>query len=359
VRDGEPCLLAEERSLARLDLRGLRPAEARGLLERSAPGRLAPTVAEALLAACAGNPLGLIELPLVLTGAQRRGEEPLPSPLEAGPLVRRAFAARASRLEPESRRALRVLAAAGEADVALLLRLDSSPETVDSLEASGLVSRRGETLGFRHPLVWSAVYSAMTPRDRRDAHRIVAGALDGARRAWHLAEAAAGADEQVAEALEAAAEETRAAGGRAAEAQALERAAELTPEEEPRARRLLEAGRAWRLAGRIEHVNALLERALPLAAAVRTRGEIQHERASTLIRDGDVGAALGILLAEADRALPSEPELAGQLLVKAAVAAHLDADVSGAAALAERGLALAGGDGGRLELEAVNALVEV
>ena len=359
LREGEASLLVEEGSFARLSLEALGAEEARSLLERSSPDELAPSVLERLLDAAAGNPLGLIELPLILTAAQRRGEEPLPAALEAGPLVQRSFAARASKLDADARRALLLLAASGEADPALLLRVAVRPEAIDSVESSGLVTRRAGRLVFHHPLVQSAVYSAATPSDRREAHYTLASAVDGARRAWHLAEAAVGPDESVAELLEAAAGDARLAGGLAAEAQALERAAELTPESEQQARRFLAAARSWRRAGRVEHARAIVERALLLSAAVRTRAEFQLERGAALVREHEVEAPLGLLLAEADQAAPIEPKLAAQMLVRAALAAHIRPDPSAAIALAERACALAGRDGDRAELEAINALVEV
>ena len=226
---------------------------------------------ESLLEACAGRPLGLTELPLVLTEAQRSGEEPLPTPLEAGPLVQPAFAARASGLGAEARRALLLLAAGGEVDVALLLPAGVDAETLDAMQSSGLVVERLGTLVFSHPLAQSAIYGAAAPAERREAHRTLAETSDGARRAWRLAGAAAGPDESVAEALEAAAADARLTGGRAAEAQALERAAALTTDDNRRAQRMRAAAQAWLRAGRVEHAQALLEHALPLARELRTR----------------------------------------------------------------------------------------
>src|SRR6266536_2643336 len=101
VRDEEPSLLADERSFVRLGLGRLDTAAARSLLDQSAAGALSAEVEERLLATCAGNPLGLVELPKLLTDTQLRGHEPLPALLEAGPLVQRAFAARVAALADE------------------------------------------------------------------------------------------------------------------------------------------------------------------------------------------------------------------------------------------------------------------
>ena len=358
LRQGESSLLADERSFSRLALEALDAPAARSLLERSSPDELAPDVLELLLDACAGSPLGLMELPRLLTRAQCRGEEPLPAPLEAGPLVQQAFAARASRLDEDARRALLVLAAGGEADVALLLGVGVRPETLDAIESSGLAGRRLGSLVFRHPLVQSAIYGAATPAERREAHRLLAASADGARRAWHLAGAAAGPDESVAMALETAAADARLAGGRAVEAQALERAAALTPDDDGRARRLRAAAQAWLRAGRVDHAQALLERALPLARDLRTRAEVQLERGSMLVRRHEMDAAYDLLLAEADRAAPVEPKLAARMLVQAETAIELQRlDMQGALALAERACSLAGQDGDRAELETINSLV--
>jgi DNA-binding CsgD family transcriptional regulator len=358
LREGEASLLAEEGSFAWLGLGGLRPAEARSLLERSSLGELAPTVLKRLLDACSGNPLGLIELPPLLTQAQRCGEEPLPTPLEAGPLVQRSFAARASKLDRSARRALLLLAANGEADPGLLLRVGVPPEAIDSVEASGLVSRRGGTLVFSHPLVQSAIYGAADPGERRESHRTLAEAADGARHAWHLAEAASGPSESVAEALEAAAADARLTGGRAAEAQAFERAAALTPDDDARARRLRCAAQAWLRAGRVDHAQTLLERALPLARSLRTRAEIQLERGSMLVRQHQMDAAYDLLLAEADRVATIEPKLAARMFVQAETAIELERlDTQAALALAGRARRLAGQDGDRAELETINSLV--
>src|SRR5262249_56679479 len=77
--------------------------------------------------------------------------------------------------------------------------------------------------------------------ERRRAHAALAdavGARDPSRQAWHLAAAAAGPDERVAETLEDAARAAYARSGYRSAALMLERAAAVTPESEQRAERL-------------------------------------------------------------------------------------------------------------------------
>jgi DNA-binding CsgD family transcriptional regulator len=355
-RTEEPSLLAEERSFTRIELQGLEAGDARTLLDHSATDALSAEVAERLLDTCAGNPLGLVELPQLLTESQRRGQEPLPEALAAGPLVQRAFAARVAELAEAAQEALLTLAAAGESDLAIRAMTDDMRGSLDDAEAAGLVGRRGR-IDFRHPLLGAAVYGAAAPAARRDAHRRLAAADTGARRAWHLAEAVEGPDEEVAHALEESSAEARAAGGVAAEAQALERAAGLSPHSDRRAARLLGAARAWRLAGRQRRAAELLDVALPLARSTRTRAEIQLERGYGLFRDRRFRDAHELLVAEARRAEADEPSVAARLHAAVALVANDDPEAPDAIAPAERALVLAAGRGDDAELDALFAAV--
>jgi DNA-binding CsgD family transcriptional regulator len=119
-------------------------------------------------------------------------------------------------------------------------------------ETDGLLAI-GARVTFRHPLVRSAVYRAASPEERQDVHGALADAtdpeLDPDRRAWHLAQATPGFDEDVASELERSAGRAQARGGLAAAAAFLERAAALTLEPSRRAGRALAAARAKHQAG--------------------------------------------------------------------------------------------------------------
>ncbi len=164
---------------------------------------------------------------------------------------------------------------------------------LNGLERAGLVSVASGALWFTHPLARSAAYAAGSAAERRAAHQALAGWTGGDRRAWHVAAAAFGVDEQAAAALEQAAEHARERSGFAAAAAALEQAARLSPTDADRARRLVAAADSARLAGRADDALRLLDAAQQqtpgpeLAAAsldVRARAELARGRARTAHR---------------------------------------------------------------------------
>jgi hypothetical protein len=222
--------------LAEAVLDGLDPEEARGLLAERSGATLPSAVRNALIAAAAGNPLALIELPGTLSPAQLAGTEPLPEPLPLAGELERVFAARVSQLEPGPRTLALLCACSGRlpAITRAAAALDLSAAGLDRL--GGLVRIEDSAVVFAHPLIRSAVYYQASPAERRAAHAALAGQEEADRRAWHLAWAASGPDERTAAELERSAMRTLRRSGYGAAAAALERAAELSPADDARSR---------------------------------------------------------------------------------------------------------------------------
>ena len=164
--------------------------------------------------------------------------------------IEQSFTERLAPLPAATRLLLLVAAAEPVGDPVLVWRaaaeLGIGPDAAVPATAAGLVDF-GAQVRFGHPLVRSAVYSAATPEERQRVHRALAEATDADvdpdRRAWHLAHATAGLDEDVAAELERSAGRARARGGLAAGAAFHERAVELTPDPRRRAQRALLAAK--------------------------------------------------------------------------------------------------------------------
>ena len=247
------------RGLPELVVEGLPEDEARELLGSVVAGRLDERVREQVVAETRGNPLALIEWTRGMSPAQLAGGFGLPGALSLEGRIEESFLARLEVLPEDTRRLLLVAAAEPTGDPVLLWRaagrLGLAGSTLEPAVGASLVEV-GVRVRFRHPLVRSAVYGAASPERRRDVHRALAEAtdleLDPDRRAWHLAEAAAGPDEDVAAEHERSAGRAQARGGVAAEAAFLERAVALTGDPGRRAGRALAAAQANLAAGAFE-----------------------------------------------------------------------------------------------------------
>lgn len=346
VRDGLPSAF-DDAGLPELRVDGLDRAAAFELLATAPASRVAADVAEGLFGATAGNPLALLELPALLSEAQLEGRDPLPDPLPAAPGIRRAFELRLAALPPETQRALLVAAASHSEGLAPLLealgRLGFDPEALAPAELATLVSLDDGRLAWRHPLLRAVAYYRASTFDRRAAHAALAAVSRGVERAWHLADAALGPDDAVAQALEDAALESRSRRAHVAAAIAFERAARLSTDGDDAARCDLEAARDYHLAGRVEQARALLVAALSSTRIPALRSDIEHQLGVIEMWFGDATVAHELLVAAAARLEVDHPERAAVILTHAAIAREMAGDVVGTLAIVRRAHELAQG----------------
>ena len=242
--------------LPELAVSGLDDRDAHELLATVVTGPLDERVRDRIVAETRGNPLALLELPRGLTPAELAGGFWLSEGRALPGRIEQSFRERLAPLPASTRLLLLVAAAEPLGDPVLVWRaaaeLGIGPDAAAPAAAAGLVDF-GAQVRFGHPLVRSAVKRAATPEERQRVHRALAEAtdadIDPDRRAWHLAHATAGLDEDVAAELERSAGRARARGGLAAGAAFRERAVELTPDPRRRAQRALLAAKAKHHAG--------------------------------------------------------------------------------------------------------------
>ena len=314
--------------LPEIRLAGLSP-DAAATIAAQGERAVDPSVARRLHEATGGNPLALVEVSERLTPGQLAGRDELPEPLPSVAGLEHSFLARTEGLPPETRTALLLAAASGSAELASVARaLELSGSEIAALEPAeraGLVACFAGRIEFRHPLVRSAIYYGASPPDRRGAHALLARALVDdpvaeERRAWHLASAAAGPDEEAAAELEAAAQRGRAA----AKDFAYERAARLTPDPERRARRLLAAANAAGKFGRPLRAVALCREALDLTRDEALKGDIHAELETALYWTGDMEAANRVKMETSVELEPTAPAKAAHMRARATASlAHL------------------------------------
>ncbi|MEU8899404.1 AAA family ATPase [Nocardia sp. NPDC048505] len=299
-----------------------------------------PLVAAGIVDAVGGNPLALTDLGEDL-GVRRLADSSfIPSPLGSGRQLEQLYQRQARSLPVPAQQWLLVAAAESTGDLRLvdeaaaLLGVDESAgETADS---AGLVIIGG-TVRFRHPLIQTAVYSAVPAADRRRVHAALAVAarardLDDLA-AWHAAEAAARPDDGVADRLAAAAYRAARRGGLISQASLLTKAAELTVDPDRRQERLIDAAEAAAAAGAGRFALELLERGggadgdpirtgrrlalraslavFLLDAAAIPEAAAHLVAAAELFRDRDPDRERQALLHAFDLALPVESRLRG------------------------------------------------
>ncbi|GGM62243.1 AAA family ATPase [Dactylosporangium sucinum] len=226
------------------EIRPLDDEAAAALVTQRFPA-LVPRVRGRLLAEAHGNPLALLELPLALTGRQQSGLGSLPEVLPLNHRLQAAFESRISGLPAPARRVLLLAALDGSGQLSSLVTGEPDLAALAAAERAGLVhvDEQAGRLAFHHPLTRSAVVEGSTVGERMRAHAELAARMADRpeRAAWHLAQATAGPDEEVARRLEHAAYTVRSRGDAAGAVTTLLRAADLSPAGADRSRRLAEA----------------------------------------------------------------------------------------------------------------------
>jgi DNA-binding CsgD family transcriptional regulator len=229
-------------------------------------------LARRIVGETSGCPLALLELVSELTDEQLRGGRTVSGPLPIGRRLEDHFLRQVRSLGASCQVFLLVAAAETSGDASLVRRtaaaLGSDESAVDAATSSGLISIAGDRgVAFRHPLIRSAIYGGSSAELRRRVHTTIAAHIDRRvdpdRRVQHLAAAALGPDEELADELEAAARRSEERGGHSAASRLFLQSAELTPDPQRRSTRLLRAATAALEAGLSHRVEALLGQARP------------------------------------------------------------------------------------------------
>jgi DNA-binding CsgD family transcriptional regulator len=316
----------ELQGLPELAVEGLRDDDARALLGSVLRVPLDERVRERIVAETRGNPLALLELPRGLTPDELAGGFGLPDAPGLSGRIEDSFRRRLAGLPADTQRLLLVAAAEPVGDPVLVWRAAGrlGIGVQAATETDGLLAI-GASVTFRHPLVRSSVYRAASPDERQAVHRALAEAsdpgLDPDRRAWHLAQATSGFDEDVASELDRSAGRAQARGGLAAAAAFLERAAALTPEPSRRAQRALAAAQA-------KHQAGAFDAALRLVAIAESGPLTELQRAQVDLLRGQIEFAVNrgrdappLLLKAAKRLEPLDIGLARVTYLEALSAA--------------------------------------
>src|SRR6266851_3946173 len=267
VRAGHPTLL-EDAHLATLDLERLSVSSAARLLDQRAP-ELHPISRARVLSEAAGNPLALVELARSVATAAGDHERIAPAPTTLTARLEQAFASRLRDLPPVTRTALLVAALDSRLSLEemvrctrLLQQIPVSGDTFEPAVEAGLVEVIDGEVGFRHPLIRSAVRQAAGHRQRQATYAALATVVDDPeRRLWHRAMAAEGHDEEIATALDEHARSARRRGAVTVAGAALERAAALTADPHRKSSRVVAAAEVAYELGLADAVRRVLQQA--------------------------------------------------------------------------------------------------
>ena len=288
-----------------------------------------PELARRIVDETGGCPLALLDLASELTDDEIRGGRAVSGPLPVGRRLENHYLHQARSLEEASQTFLLVAAAEATGDGALVraaaaaLGADGAAE--DAAVCGGLLSITSDGgVAFRHPLVRSAVYRGAPGELRRRAHRAIAANIDRDvdpdRRVRHLAAAARGFDDALADELEDAARRARQRGSFSTESDCFQQSAQLTSDPHRRSVRLLGAANAEHQAGRLPRVDVLLQKVRPLLTDPLLVAEATR-LAAFGARRRNLQAAPQMLLDAARSFLPVDRDRARSVLLDAMHAA--------------------------------------
>jgi DNA-binding CsgD family transcriptional regulator len=328
--------------LPELMVGGLREGDACALLDSALTGPLDERVRAQIVIETGGNPLALLELVRGVTPAELAGGLGLPDAVPISGRIEEAFRRQVGALPAQTRRLLQLAAADPTGDPGLVWRAAARlgiPAEAATPAAEADLLEFGAWVRFRHPLVRSAAYRSASVRGRQDVHRALAEVtdpqLDPDRRAWHLAQAAPGPDENVAAELERSAGRAQARGGLAAAAAFLERSAMLTLDPGRRAGRLLAAASAKRDAGALDAALGLLVAVEAGAPDPLRTAEVEHLRGQIALDQRRNSDGARLLLSAARRLEPLNAASARETHLEALVAAMWAGDLDSPGGLRE------------------------
>ena len=323
-RPGRPSALERELErwgVERVQLGPLSLGATRRLLVERLDLSLPRPLLRRIVGSTLGNPLFSLEVgrALVEGGMPEIGEDiPVPEALED------MLGTRVARLSAPVRKMLLAVALCGEPRAAELAAI-GDPDAVEDAVDAGVLVVDGARIRASHPLLAAAAKKRSLPRERRELHLALAGAIREAELcALHLALATVRPDEELASTVAAAAAGASARGARQDAVRLAEHALRLTPPRSAeRADRLLTLATYLETAGELQRVTDLLT---PEVDSL-PRG-VQRARAWLLLSEGNGVRTLEDYDRHLDLALT---ECRGDLGVSALVLAKKASDAAASA----------------------------
>ncbi len=318
-----------------LTTRGSHPSDYRGAMLRLEPlspdvafelvldrAPLSPDEVRRVVSLAAGNPLALVELPLSLTPEQLESSAPLNQPVTVSSAIENVYRARLEDLPETTNQALLCAAenaSESHAEFQRALRvLDLDRDSIEPAVAADLVLIEAGTIRFRHPLLRSVVHQTADRQVIRQVHLALADVAEGNdRKTWHLASAALGPDENVADALDVVAARALSRGAAASAANSYQKAAELSEEPDARRRRLAGAARAAHQAGDMDRTARIIEDLRVSDGEAGIGPALLVLDSDIRMRRGDFAGAYGVLRLEASRVAGTLPGRAATMLLLA------------------------------------------